>query len=129
MAEALEEQLINPNADLVGFDERFERIVNHEWELRFNKKFRRFLKKTTLKYPQADLDETIYEPDRRLDTATIERLNKAIDYICNPDKTDEKLLVSSYACASETAATDFKYNVLLRLILLCFPPKFYFICL
>lgn len=45
MAEALEEQLINPNADLVGFDERFERIVNHEWELRFNKKFSRFLKK------------------------------------------------------------------------------------
>lgn len=27
-AEALEEQLITPNADLVGFDERFERIVN-----------------------------------------------------------------------------------------------------
>lgn len=75
MAEALEEQLINPNADLVGFDERFGRIVNHEWELRFNKKFSRFLKKATLKYPQADLDETIYEQDRLLDTATIERLS------------------------------------------------------
>lgn len=74
MAEAFEEQLINPNAGLVGFDERFECVVNHEWELRFNKKFSRFLKKATLKYPQADLDETIYEPDRLLDTATIERL-------------------------------------------------------
>lgn len=48
--------------------------INHEWELRFNKKFSRFLKKATLKYPQADLAETIYEPDRLLDTATIERL-------------------------------------------------------
>lgn len=75
MAEALEEQLVNPNADLAGFDERFECIVNHEWELRFNKKFSRFLKKATLKYPQADLDETIYEPDRLLDTSTIERLS------------------------------------------------------
>lgn len=75
MAEALEEQLANPNSDLVGFEERFENIVNHEWELRFNKKFSRFLKKATLKYPQADLDATIYEPDRLLDTATIERLS------------------------------------------------------
>lgn len=38
-------------------------------------------------------------------------VNKAIDYICNPDKTDEKLLVSSYACAPETAAIDFKYTL------------------
>lgn len=75
MAEALEEQFIDPNGDLAGFDERFERIINHEWELRFNKKFSRFLKKATLKYPQADLDETIYEPDRLLDTTTIERLS------------------------------------------------------
>lgn len=36
---------INPNYDLVGFDERFEGIVYHEWELQFNKKFSRFLKK------------------------------------------------------------------------------------
>ena len=75
MTEALEEQLATPNSDLIGFEERFENIVNHEWELRFNKKFSRFLKKATLKYPQADLDETIYEPDRLLDTATIERLS------------------------------------------------------
>lgn len=75
MADALETQLTNPNVDLIGFDERFESIINNEWELRFNKKFSRFLKKATLKYPQADLDETIYEPDRLLDTTTIERLS------------------------------------------------------
>ena len=28
---------------------------------------------------------------------------KALDYITNPDKTDEKLLVSSFGCSSETA--------------------------
>ena len=28
---------------------------------------------------------------------------KALDYITNPDKTDEKLLVSSFGCSPETA--------------------------
>ena len=32
---------------------------------------------------------------------------KAIDYICNPDKTDEQIYVLSYACAPETAVIDF----------------------
>ena len=45
MAEAYEEQIKNPNSDLSGFYERFSSIVNYEWELRFNKKFNRFLKK------------------------------------------------------------------------------------
>ena len=35
-------------------------------------------------------------------------VDKAIEYICNPDKTDEQIYVSSYACAPETAAIDFK---------------------
>ena len=30
-------------------------------------------------------------------------LKAAIGYICNPEKTDGKLLVSSYGCAAETA--------------------------
>jgi hypothetical protein len=30
-------------------------------------------------------------------------LAKALDYIKNPDKTDGKLLVSSFACSYETA--------------------------
>lgn len=38
-------------------------------------------------------------------------INKAIDYICNPDKTDEKIYISSFACAPETAALDFKYTL------------------
>ena len=38
-------------------------------------------------------------------------VDKAIDYICNPEKTDEKMFVSSYACSPETAAYDFKYTL------------------
>ena len=37
-------------------------------------------------------------------------LSKAIAYILNPEKTDEKLLVSSYGCASETAAREFEWT-------------------
>ena len=40
--------------------------------------------------------------------ATIAR---AIKYITNPEKTDDMLLVSSFACAPETAAADFKFTL------------------
>ncbi len=39
-------------------------------------------------------------------TATI---GKAVDYICNPDKTDGSILVSSYGCSPQTAVYDFKF--------------------
>ena len=38
-------------------------------------------------------------------------VDKAIEYICNPDKTDEQIYVSSFACSPETAALDFKYTL------------------
>ena len=41
-------------------------------------------------------------------TATVD---KAVAYICNPDKTDGSIYISSYACAPETAAIDFKYTL------------------
>ena len=37
-------------------------------------------------------------------------LKKAIDYICNPAKTDGKLLVSSFGCAAETADIEFAWT-------------------
>lgn len=37
-------------------------------------------------------------------------MSKAIAYILNPEKTDDKLLVSSYGCASETAAREFEWT-------------------
>ena len=35
-------------------------------------------------------------------------LKKALDYIENPAKTDEKILVSSFACSYETADIEFE---------------------
>lgn len=37
-------------------------------------------------------------------------LKKAIDYICNPAKTDGKLLVSSFGCSAETADIEFAWT-------------------
>ena len=37
-------------------------------------------------------------------------LKDAIDYICNPSKTDGKLLVSSFGCAAETADIEFAWT-------------------
>ncbi len=37
-------------------------------------------------------------------------LKAAIDYICNPEKTDGRLLVSSYGCSAETADIEFAWT-------------------
>ncbi len=37
-------------------------------------------------------------------------LKAAIDYICNPEKTDSQLLVSSFGCAAETADIEFAWT-------------------
>ena len=37
-------------------------------------------------------------------------LKAAIDYICNPEKTDGKLMVSSFGCAAETADIEFSWT-------------------
>jgi len=38
-------------------------------------------------------------------------LKRALDYIQNPDKTDEKILVSSFGCAYETAYEEFEFTL------------------
>ena len=38
-------------------------------------------------------------------------LSKALDYIENPDKTDGKMLISSFGCAYETADIEFGYTL------------------
>ena len=38
-------------------------------------------------------------------------LSKALDYIQNPEKTDEKMLVSSFGCSYETADIEFAFTI------------------
>lgn len=97
MAEALEKQLLNPNSGLESFEDRFSDIVNFEWSQRETKKFNRLLKQATLKYPAADLDNSIYEPERQLNTHVIELLAKC-DWIDEPNN----LLMTGGAGAGKT---------------------------
>lgn len=75
MAEELERQSSEANSELLPFEQRIERLIDAEWQLRYNKKFSRFLKKATLRYPDASFDETIYDPERSLDAEAIYRLS------------------------------------------------------
>jgi len=97
MADAYAQDLSDPNIDLVPFDERLARLVNSEWELRNNKKFNRLLKKAHLRYPEADLDESLYDPARKLDTVTIERLSN-----CHWVDEGKNLLITGMTSSGKT---------------------------
>lgn len=76
MAAELECVLANPNVDLMHTRDVLHRIVDAEWNLRYSKKLNKYIKKSNLKYPAADLDDSIYDPERLLDTHVIEELAK-----------------------------------------------------
>lgn len=97
MSEALEQQFLNPNSDLEDFMTRITAIINYEWDQRQTTKFNKLLKKATLKYPTADFDEALYEPDRILDTHTIELLQK-----CEWIDEQKNLLITGSAGAGKT---------------------------
>ena len=73
-AAELESGFVDPNANLMPFRDKIQRIVDAEWDLRYTKKLNQFIKKATLKYNTADLDDSIYDPARQLYTGVIEVL-------------------------------------------------------
>ena len=97
MARALESQLKDPNADLNTFTERISQLIDAEWQARADKRFDRLMKEAHLRYPTADLDETIYRPERRLDTQTIERLST-----CHWIDEGKNLIVTGSSASGKT---------------------------
>ena len=97
MADALEQQLKDPNADLNSFMERISMLVDAECQSRANKRFARLLKKASLRYPTADIDKSIYLPERQLDTQTIERLST-----CHWIEEGKNLLVTGDSASGKT---------------------------
>ena len=97
MVEEYKSQLQDPNSGLLSFEERFTRIVNAEWFKRYNKKFNDKLKKAKLRFKDADLDESIYDPSRKLDTQAIELLSK-----CEWVEEGKNLLVTGMSSSGKT---------------------------
>ena len=97
MARVLESQLKDPNADLNTFMERISELIDAEWQARANKRFNRLMKEAHLRYPTADLDETIYQPERQLDTQTIERLST-----CHWIDEGKNLIVTGSSASGKT---------------------------
>lgn len=89
MAEAFERQVLDPNADLSSFMERITELVNTEWQIRYDKKLNRLLR--------ADLDDSIYEADRELDHASIEKLAT-----CNWIDEGRNLLITGMTSSGKT---------------------------
>ena len=97
MADAFEKQAKDPNADLVGFTDRLQEIVDREWQLRYDKKFNRYLKQAHLRYPAADLDDSIDDPARKLDADTIRRLSE-----CHWIEEGKNLLITGMTSSGKT---------------------------
>ena len=97
MVEEYKNQLQDPNSGLLSFEERFARIVNAEWLKRYNKKFNDKLKKAKLRFKDADLDESIYDPARKLDTQAIELLSK-----CEWVEEGKNLLITGMSSSGKT---------------------------
>lgn len=97
MTSELERQFLNPNSELEDFHTRIADLINYEWDQRHNKKVKKLITKATLKYPDADFDQSLYEPERMLDTHTIELLQKC-EWIDEP----KNLLITGSAGAGKT---------------------------
>ena len=75
MADSLREQMKQPSYSTLSFEERFGLIVDTEWARRKNRQMDRLVKKATLKFPRACIEDIEYHEDRHLDQAQMLRLS------------------------------------------------------
>ena len=97
MVEEYVQQIRNPNTELLSFQERFTRIVDAEWMKRYTKKFNDKLKKAQLRFKDADLDESVYDPARKLDTQAVDLLSK-----CEWIDEGKNLLITGMSSSGKT---------------------------
>ena len=75
MADGLEALLKDENLGLRDPLQVLSSVIDQEWDLRYEKKFKKCLKNATLKFPGASLDERLYEADRKIDVRAVEQLS------------------------------------------------------
>jgi DNA replication protein DnaC len=74
MARAFEEQLLQPAAQSLSFEERFGLLVDRETSWRDSKRIARLLKVAKLKVSSASIEDIDYRPNRGLDKRLVSTL-------------------------------------------------------
>lgn len=75
MADSLREQMQNTSYATLSFEERLGLIIDAEWTRRKNNQLDRLIKKATLRFPHACVEDIEYHTDRQLDQTQILRLS------------------------------------------------------
>lgn len=97
MADSLREQMKQPSYSTLSFEERFGLIVDTEWARRKNRHLERLVKKASLKFPHACIEDIEYHEDRRLDQAQILRLST-----CNYIHENHNVIIMGASGAGKT---------------------------
>ena len=74
MANELNRQKEDPNSGLKNFEERLGMMIDAEYDARFGRKLSKYISSASLKFPDAVIDNSIYDTERKLDTETISAL-------------------------------------------------------
>lgn len=75
MAEALKEQLSDPQYNSLSFEERIGLIVDREWSHRKSNHLKRLIQKANFAIPTACVEDIEYLPDRKLNQVQFLRLS------------------------------------------------------
>lgn len=97
MIQELERQSKDPATDSLTVEERLEYMVMAEKNLRESRKFQKNLKLSNLRIPEAVLDESIDEPDRKLDSNLLRETAK-----CEWVRKGENLILAGMTGAGKT---------------------------
>lgn len=113
MAEELRRQYENPRIHLQSAEERIFSLIDAENEVRRSKKFERLIKKASLRYPGASINESLYKTEG-MDPELLEQLSE-----CAWIREGRNLLVAGKTgvgkswciCALGAAAASHFYSV------------------
>lgn len=74
MAEQYEIQISDPNYNQLSFEERFNELIDMEYESRVNHTITRFIKNARFYDSTASIEDINYNPDRKLNRSQMEEL-------------------------------------------------------
>ncbi|WP_410514037.1 IS21-like element helper ATPase IstB [Paenibacillus sp. BR2-3] len=74
MADAYQNQLLDPNFQALSFEERFGLLVDTEWSRRKNNRLTTLIRKADFQQSNAYIEDVEYHADRKLDRTQILRL-------------------------------------------------------